>query len=170
MRWLALASCVFASVAACGGGGGSGADAAVAATDISGWYDSVALLQGDCGDLADTGNAPALVWVEGLGGATFYVRYCSGATEADCFATPFYDFTDPITDGWAAEGGSAFYSAECTLSWERSRATLSGDQLRVHTLRYTDTRAIPQADCTLAAAAALTEPCTFEVELTATRR
>ena len=49
------------------------------------------------------------------------------------------------------------------------RATLIGNQLRVHTLRYTEISAIPQADCTLAAAAALTDPCTFEVELTANK-
>lgn len=170
MKCLASVSCIASLLAACSSDGGSGADAAVAATDVSGWYDTVVVRQGDCGAIADTGTAPAFVWVEVLGGSTFYVRYCSGAAEADCFATPFYDFDDPIADGWAAEGGSAFYSAECTLSWERSRATLLGDQLRVHTLRYTDTRAIPEADCTLAAAAALTEPCTFEVELTATRR
>ena len=75
------------------------------------------------------GGLPLPSLCPGLGGSTYYVRYCSGAAEADCFATPFYDFNDAISDG----------------------------------------SALSQAKCTLDAAAALTDPCTCEIELTATR-
>ena len=171
MNWahacMALVACLV--IAGCGDDDASAADAAIVTTDISGWFDTVIHRQGDCGNISDSGNAPAFLWVEGLGSSTFYVRYCSATAEADCFATPFYDFTDPIAEGWAAEGGSAFFSVECTLSWERTAATVIGGELRVHTLRYSQTSAIPQVDCTLDAAAALTDPCTFEIELTANR-
>jgi hypothetical protein len=68
-----------------------------------------------------------------------------------------------------AEGGSAFYSADCTLSWERTEAILAGAELQVASLRYSVVETIPEPECTLEAAAALAEPCTYEVEITATR-
>jgi hypothetical protein len=154
------------SVGASGGGDGASFDAAPATTDIGGWYQVTSAEEGPCGALAPSALPPTHIFVEPFSGI-FYVRYCSGPTEADCNATPFYDFTDPIADGWAAEGGSAFFSADCTLSWERTEATLAGTALEIHSLRYTEVQSIPQAECTLAAAAAITT-CTGETAVTAT--
>ncbi len=162
-------SLVALMIAGCGGGDSADApDATPATTDITGWYGSVVKLAGDCGSIVDTNLAPALVYVDSLGGTTSYVRGCADMNDTDC-PSLYYDFNTPIENGWTAEGGSAFFSAECTLSWERSTATLVGDTLRVHTLSYTTVGDRAQAECTLEAAAALTMPCTYETELTATK-
>ena len=156
----------------CGSGGTTRAeatpDASVPTTDISGWYQVTSDLEGDCGSPQPFSLAPAYVWVERRQ-STFTIRACSGTATADCTGTLFYDFTQPIDNGWAAEGGSAFYSAGCTLSWERSQATLVGSELGVKSLRYSINESIPQSQCVLAAASALTQPCTYEVDLAATR-
>jgi hypothetical protein len=152
----------------CGDDGAGEPDAAPQTTDIGGWYRVDSQREGPCGMTQPGTNPPSHVWVESFGGL-YYLRYCSGTAEADCYATPFYDFNEPIEGGWRAEGGSAFFSADCTLSWERTSATLSGEQLDVHALRYSTVRAVPQEECTLAAAAALTEPCSYEVGLVLTR-
>jgi hypothetical protein len=94
---------------------------------------------------------------------------CQGTTSADCTGTLFYDFTRPISGGMAAEGGSAFYSAGCTLSYERAEATLVGSGLSVKSLRYSVNQDIPQGACTMAAARELAQPCTYEVDLSAVR-
>lgn len=161
-------SLVALMLAGCGGGDSADApDAAPAVTDIAGWYGSVVKREGDCGNLEE-GIAPALLYVDSLGGTTSYVRGCPDMDDTDC-PSLYYDFNEPIEDGWTAEGGSAFFSAECTLSWERSTATLDQGMFRVHTLRYSSVGGLSQADCTLEAAAALTMPCTYETDLRATK-
>lgn len=142
-------------------------DAAQASTDITGWYGTVTKLQGDCGSTADENLAPAFIYIDRLQ-STSYVRGCQDMGQTDC-PSLYYDFNEPVKDGWSAEGGSAFYSAECTLSWERSTATLIEGQLRVHTLKYGSVGAVTEAECNLTTAAALTDPCTYETELTATK-
>jgi hypothetical protein len=155
---------------ACGGGGSgeTSPDAAVAETDISGWYRVTSDLEGTCGAPVASSLAPAYLWVERLQ-STFYVRPCSGTATSDCPGTLFYDFTRPIDGGWAAEGGSAFFSAGCTLTYERATATLSGAELSARSLKYSINKNVPQSECTMAAARALTEPCTYEIDLRASR-
>ena len=165
-----LAILVLGFVPGCGGDSSaqSPSDAGLPIVDISGWYQVTSHLQGSCGSTQPYTLGPAYVWVEGRG-STFVARACTGNTSADCTGTLFYDFTRPIDGGMAAEGGSAFYSAGCTLSWERAEARLAGNILSVHSLRYSVNQDIPQSDCTTTAARALTEPCTYEVDLTASR-
>ena len=165
-----LCLAILAVAPACGSGGAGGAtsDAALPGTDISGWYQVASDLEGSCGSTKPFSLAPAYVWVERRQD-TFVVRACTGTTSADCTGTLFYDFTQPIENGMAAQGGGAFYSAGCTLSWERAEATLSGSNLSVKSLRYSTNQDIAESACTAAAASALTQPCTYEVDLTATR-
>jgi len=138
-------------------------------TDVSGWYQVTSDMAGQC-DATTTDPVPvSFIWMERLQD-TFYFHVCSGPTEAECTGTLFYDFITPIENGMAAEGGTAFYSAGCTLSWERTQLTLIGDQLMAHSLKYgvTDNRA--QIQCTLEYAAMLTKsgPCTYQIDITAT--
>ncbi len=167
---LCLAILVLVVAPGCGGDSPveSAPDAALPIVDISGWYQVTSDLEGSCGSATPYTLGPAYVWVERRS-STFVVRACTGTTSTDCTGTLFYDFTQPIDGGMAAEGGSAFYSAGCTLSWERAEARLLGSNLSVKSLRYSVNQDIPQSDCTLAAARALTEPCTYEVDLTASR-
>jgi hypothetical protein len=163
---------VLAPTLGCGSGGtttaGTTPDASIPTADISGWYQVTSDLEGACGSPKPFSLAPAYLWVERRQN-TFYIRPCSGTATADCTGTLFYDFTQPIENGWAAEGGTAFYSAGCTLSWERDQATLAGSQLNVKSLRYKINQDIPQSECVLASASALAQPCTYEVDLAATR-
>jgi hypothetical protein len=162
----------FVVVAGCGSSGtspDSPSDAATSpVTDISGWFRVTSDLEGTCGAPTASSLGPAYVWVERRQD-TFVVHACGGTTAADCTGTLFYDFTKPIANGMAAEGGSAFYSAGCTLSYERAEAVLLGNDWQATSLRYSTNRDLPQEQCTLAAASALTAPCTFEVDLSATR-
>jgi hypothetical protein len=151
-----------------GGGGGSTASTTPSEVDISGWYQVTSDLEGDCGATKPFSLAPAYVWVERLQ-STFYIRPCTGTTTADCKGTLFYDFTQPMENGWSAEGGSAFFSAGCTLKIERTQATLVGNELHVQALTASINKNIPESDCNMAAARALTQPCTYEVDLIATR-
>ena len=165
-----LALLALAVAPGCGGDSSaqSPSDAALPIVDISGWYQVTSDLEGSCGSTKPYTLGPAYVWVERRG-STFVARACAGNISADCTGTLFYDFTQPIDGGMAAEGGSAFYSAGCTLSWERAEARLAGSNLSAKSLRYSVNQDIPQGDCTLAAARALTQPCTYEIDLTASR-
>jgi hypothetical protein len=164
--------------AGCGGGsssaGPSDADAATSdmaspSIDISGWYQVTSFTEGACGAPTAVSFGPAFVWVERRM-STFVFHACSGSTEADCTGTLFYDFTQPIDRGWAAEGGSGFYSAGCTLTFERAQATLNGIELRAQSLRVsTVTNDLTASSCTVEAARMVTAPCTFETDLVATR-
>jgi hypothetical protein len=69
--------------------------------------------------------------------------------------------------GSKAEGGSAFYSAGCTLSYER--AETRGQRARYQSLRNKVTNDVAQTACTLDAAKMLTGPCVYEVDLVANR-
>jgi hypothetical protein len=180
----ALATAGLLALAASGGcgGGGSGAtgspdaaspdgagDTTSPLVDLSGWYQVTSYTTGPCGAPQPSTLGPAFVWVERRV-STFIFNACSGSTEADCTGTLFYDFSQPIAHGATAEGGSAFYSAGCTLTWERTAATLDGSALHAQSLR--DSATSPdtgESACTLAAASLLTGPCTFEIDLVATR-
>jgi hypothetical protein len=159
---------VLAGLVACGGGTSDDedeADAAPASTDITGQYDNVALESGPCGATTPSTLAPPFLLVDSLQ-TTYYVRSCQTLEDTDC-PSIYYDFNTPIENGWAAEGGSSFFSGECTLSWERSNATRIDGVLNVHTLRYQAIGTVPEVDCNLAAAEALTT-CSSESLLTAT--
>jgi hypothetical protein len=170
---------LFTAVAGCGGGGGpampptdaSGQmtpDASGAITDVSGWYQVTSNVAGPCG-MTKTDPVPIdYVWVERLQN-TFIFHVCSGTTEATCTGTLFYDFTTPIPDGLSAKGGEAFFSAGCTLTDERDTLTLIGNELHVHSLEYSVNQDLPESQCTLDAAEALTTPCTYETDVRATR-
>jgi hypothetical protein len=166
-----------AMAAACGSGSdvpgnpdGGGGDGGGQVTDVSGWYQITADLSGECGMTMPT--APILTgpyaWVERLQN-TFYFHVCDGTTEADCGNPTTYDFTQPIANGLRAEGGVAFFSAGCTLTWEKSDLTLVGDQLHLVSFTLQINQDIPQSACTLDAARALTGPCIHESDITATR-
>jgi hypothetical protein len=175
-RCVALLTC--AGLLGCWGGSASvtpAADASVEtspsvdAVDISGWFQVGSYADGPCGaTVTDTLLAPAYLWVEKRQ-STFIFNACSGTTEASCTGTLFYDFTQPIDNGWAAEGGSAFFSAGCTLDWERTQATLNGNELHAQSLRDSVVNNVAESACTADAARMLTGPCTYEVDLIATR-
>jgi hypothetical protein len=151
------------------GSGGELPDAAVAGTDISGWYQVTADLEGPCGaPAANSLPAPAYLWVERRQNI-FSIFSCSGSAVADCAGSLFYDFVTPVDGGWSGEGGVAFFSADCTLTWQCATATLSGSVLTVKSLKYSLNQDVGQSECTLTAARALTGPCTYEIELTAER-
>ena len=172
------------AIAACTSGAGTPAtnpdgaaanttpDGATAAlTDISGWYTVTSFLLGPCGAPAPLPLlAPAFVYVERRQN-TFVLRTCTGPTMAECTGTLFYDFTKPITNGLHAEGGIAFFSDGCTLTVERTDATLSGTTLTVKSLEdQVNDQGIAEADCLLSRAEMLTGPCTSETDLVATRK
>ena len=169
---LLLAAC------SCGGGtsspqgadgaAGSSPEAAVALTDVSGWYQVTSDLAGACGMTSPSAFPIAYVWVERAQN-TFTFHVCTGPTEAECTGTEFYDFTTPIENGVSAEGGSAFFSAGCTLTVERATLTLVGTQLHAHSLRDQTNMDLPESQCTLDAALMLTMPCTYETDIQATR-
>jgi len=163
---LCSSAIVAIAIGACGGGDSESeaADAAPATVDITGLYDNVALQSGPCGALTPSTLAPPIVLVDSLQ-TTYYVRSCQTPTDTDC-PSIYYDFNTPIENGWAAEGGTSFFSSECTLAWERSTATLEGGTLSVRTLRYEATGSVLEADCNLASAEALTN-CSSESLLTA---
>jgi hypothetical protein len=157
-------------LAACGGDGDDAADpdAAPDTVDVGGVYEVTTALAGDCDDPEAMVDPPTHIWMEPFDDI-FYLRYCSGTdTGSDCYATPFYDFTAPLADGWSSGGGSAAYSGQCTLAWTDATVTLTGDALRVEarSVLLIDDRA--EADCTLAAADALTSPCSSVTEIDAT--
>ena len=162
---------IFASLtAACGGGGGDGdsIDAPPSVTDISGWYSVTTALAGPCGSPTTDTLARPFVYVERLQN-TFYVRGCAASMDmSSCPGTLTYDLNTPIAGGLAGEGGSAFFSAGCTLSYERSTAILAGATLTLSTKVFGvlgDTT-ITQPQCTLEKAKSLTAPCTSERTLT----
>jgi hypothetical protein len=161
---------VAAVVAGCGGGGMSMStpDGSVQITDVSGWYQVTSDLAGPCGAPTPSSIPVAFVWMERLQN-TFYFNVCSGPTEAECTGSLFYDFTTPIENGLSAEGGTAFYSAGCTLTIERTQLTLIGDQLTAHSLKYSINDSRPQSECTLDAARMLQSPCTYQNDIAATR-
>jgi hypothetical protein len=153
-----------------GGGAPPGADAATN-VNIGGWYRVTSDRAGPCGGtLAPVAAilSPPFLHLDARTSTGFILRTCRSQAESDCPGTRYYDFTIPLTDGWRAEGGTAFFSAGCTLVWERTTATLSGSELRVRSLQNEVHRDVPQTQCNLAAAEALTE-CKYEDEMTATR-
>jgi len=166
----------FVVVAALGCGGGSRSTANqdaslvdVATTDIAGWFAVTSYETGDCGMTAPSSLGSPYVWVE-FQLSRYVVHACDGTSETDCTGTYFYDFTQPIENGWRAEGGTAFYSAGCTLTIERTDLTVIEGDLRATSLKYQQVSAtLAEAQCTLDAARALTSPCTYETDLTATR-
>jgi hypothetical protein len=164
---------------ACGGGGasspqggdgaaGTAPEAAVPLTDVSGWYQVTSDLSGPCGMTTTSPFPIPYVWVE-RAQSTFIFHVCTGTTEADCTGTEFYDFTTPIENGLSAQGGSAFFSAGCTLTVERATLTLVGTQLHAHSLKDQANMDLPESQCTLDAALMLTTPCTYEMDILATR-
>src|SRR5262245_30875981 len=169
-----LASLVAVGVVACGSNSPTATPdgSTPQITDVSGWYQVTSDMAGPCG--APTANPLPVqyVWMERLQN-TFYFNVCTGPTEAECTGTLFYDFKSPIENGLTADGGTAFYSAGCTLTWEHTQLTLIADTLTAHSLKYsvTDTRA--QEQCILEAAAMLPtldpSPCTYQHDITATR-
>jgi hypothetical protein len=155
-----------------GGGGGSppGADAA-SHVNIGGWYRVTSDLDGPCGGMLKPVAAilsPPYLRLEARTSSGFILRTCRSQVESDCPGTRYYDFTTPITDGWSAEGGTAFFSAGCTLVWERTTAILNGSELRISSRSNEVHRDVPQSQCNLAAAEAVTE-CKSEDAMTATR-
>jgi hypothetical protein len=166
-------------VAAAGGGCGgdvsgsrgtpAGVDAAAARVEIGGWYRVTSDVDGPCGMPMPVAAilAPAYLRVEARQDI-FIIYGCRSQAESDCGGAPFYDFTMPIANGWAAVGGSSFWSAGCTLVWEHTEATLSGAELHIESRRNQVNRDVPESACTLTAAAAVTE-CKSEEEMKATR-
>jgi len=136
-------------------------------TDVSGWYQVTSDMAGPCGATTTDPIPVQYIWMERLQN-TFYFNVCSGPTEAECTGTLFYDFITPIENGLSAEGGTASYGAACVLNWERTQLTLVGDQLTVHSLRYSVTDNRMQTLCTLEYASMLTSPCTYQIDITAT--
>jgi hypothetical protein len=143
-------------------------DAPGAIIDVSGWYKVTSDLAGDCGMTMNDPFPIHYVWMERLQ-STFVFHVCGGTTEADCTGTLFYDFTTPIENGLSAEGGGALFSAGCTLTVERTTLTLIGSVLQAHSLKDSVNQAIPESQCTLDAALLLTAPCTYEMDIQATR-
>ena len=144
------------------------ADKGVTTTDISGWFAVTSYDTGACGATMPSNLGSPYAWVEHQV-SRYVVHACNGTTEADCTGTYFYDFTQPIENGWHAEGAIAFFSAGCTLTVERTDLTVIGDALAAKSLEVQINQDIPQAQCTLGAAYALTSPCTYEVDMTGTR-
>ena len=169
-----VTSLAAASLAAGGCGGATagatpdGSADTAATTDVSGWFAVTAYATGACGMTMPSSLGSPYVWVEHQV-SRYVVRACNGTTEADCTGTYFYDFTQPIENGWHAEGGVALFSAGCSLTVERTDLTVIGGDLRATSLEIQTNQDIPQAQCTLEAAYALTSPCTYEVDMAATR-
>jgi hypothetical protein len=159
--------------AGCGGGAAAAATVDAAAdtaptTDVSGWFAVTAYNTGACGMTMPSNLGSPYVWIEHQVNR-YVVHACAGTTEADCTGTYFYDFTSPIENGWHASGAIALFSAGCSLTVERTDLTVIGDALHAHALKVQTNEDIPQAQCTIDAAYALTAPCTYEVDMTGTR-
>jgi hypothetical protein len=156
-------------LAACGGGDDAAdPDAAPDTVDVGGVYEVTSAQSGECEALEPMIDPPTHIWMEPFDDI-FYLRYCSGTDTAnDCYATPFYDFTTPLADGWSSGGGSAAYSGQCTLSWTDATVALTGDALRIEATSYLLIDDRDEADCTLEAADALTSPCSSITEIDAT--
>lgn len=168
--WLAVVLGIGCS-AACGGDDddAAGPDAAPEGPALAGWYMVTSHETGECGAMvpaAELIRADYLL-VETLQ-TTHYVRFCTGTTEDSCNSGPYYDFNEPIANGMHGEGGTSFYSAVCTLAWERADLVLSNGQLDVSSRRFeiiSDT--IADSDCNLRAAEMLAGPCTYETQVIA---
>jgi hypothetical protein len=167
---------VLALSAGCSGGGDGGggpppaADAAPQ-VNIGGWYRVTSDLNGPCGGTLQPVApilSPPYLHLDARTSVGFVLRTCRSQVDSDCPGTRYYDFTTPIPDGWSAEGGTAFYSAGCTLVWERTTAVLIGAELRISSRENEVHRDVPQSQCNLAAAEAVTE-CTNQDAITATR-
>lgn len=159
--------------AGCGGGATAtanpdGAADTASTTDVSGWFAVTAYNTGACGMTMPSNLGSPYVWIEHQV-IRYVVHACSGTTEADCTGTYFYDFTQPIENGWHASGAIALFSAGCSLTVERIDLTVVGDELHAHSLEVQTNEDIPQAQCVIDAAYALTAPCTYEVDMTGTR-
>lgn len=159
--------------AGCGGSAATAtadgaAEAAPTTTDVSGWFAVTRYDTGACGMTMPSNLGSPYVWVEHQV-SRYVVRACNGTTAADCTGTYFYDFTQPIENGWRAEGAIAFFSAGCTLTAERTDLTVIGGALAAKSLQVQINEQIPEAQCTLDAAYALTAPCTHEVDMSGTR-
>jgi hypothetical protein len=172
---LMIGMALVAAAGGCGGdaaGGGlpGGADAAATHVDIGGWYRVTSDVNGPCGMPQPVAAilAPVYLRVEPRQDS-FIIYGCRSQAEADCGGAPFYDFTMPIANGWAAAGGSAFFSAGCTLVWEHTAATLGGSELHIKSRRTEVHNDGPESACNLTAAAAVTA-CKSEQEMTATRQ
>ncbi len=153
-----------------GSGSPQGPDAAPPGVDIGGWYRVSSDLAGPCGMTKPVAAilSPPYLYVDGRTSSGFIIRTCRSQAASDCPGTRYYDFTTPIADGWRAEGGTAFFSAGCTLVWERTTAILSGSELRIRSRSNEIHNEVPQSQCNLAAAEAVIE-CKSEDEMTATR-
>jgi hypothetical protein len=175
-RGLMIGMALLVSLSGCGGDvppsrdSPAGVDAAAARADLVGWYKVTSDVSGPCGTtpkpVADILVPPFLFLDARQEG--FVVRTCRSHAESDCPGSRFYDFMTPIANGWSAAGGSAFFSAGCTLVWESTQATLSGTELRIKSRRNEVVRDVPEGQCNLTAAAAVTE-CKYEEEIVATR-
>jgi hypothetical protein len=158
--------------AGCGGSAATanvdGAAETAPTTDVSGWFAVTRYDTGACGMTTPSNLGSPYVWVEHQV-SRYVVRACNGTTAAECTGTYFYDFTQPIENGWHADGAIAFFSAGCTLTAERTDLTVIGDALAAKSLQVQINQDIPEAQCTLDAAYALTAPCTYEVDMSGTR-
>jgi hypothetical protein len=146
-------------LAACGGATGP--------ANFDGWYEVETATQGACDADLEPADRPTHLFVEEASDG-YVIRFCEGSAEDDCYARPFYDFVTSIDDGWAADGGSATYSAGCSLSAAHATAVLDGDTLTVHERSYLVFDFRPQEECTEEIALALEEPCVAEIAVTAT--
>src|SRR4051812_11050355 len=79
----------------------SSPDASSQTTDISGWYQVTADVEGACGATMPSTLGSPYLWVEHQG-SRYVVRACNGTTASDCTGTYFNDFTQPIENGWSA--------------------------------------------------------------------
>jgi hypothetical protein len=163
-----IVAAIGALTVACGNNSESvSQDAASVVTDISGWYDVTSNLTGSCGMTTPDPLAPKFVWIDRLQD-TFYVKYCSiPNSQSTCGGSAFPDLNQPIEFGLSGRGGSAFFSAGCSLSLDRVTATTSAAGLVIKSLTFSilgDTT-ISESMCTLTTAYALTAPCTAERQI-----
>ena len=140
----------------------------VAMTDISGWFMQTSYETGACDMTQPSTLGSPFIWVEHQMNR-YVVHACTGSTEADCTGTYFYDFTQPIENGWHAEGGTALFSQGCTLTVERTDLTVIGNDLRATSFTVQVNKDIMEAQCTVDAALALTSSCTYQVAMNGTR-
>jgi hypothetical protein len=147
-------------------------DATPAVTDISGWYDVISNVGGACGMTTPDPLPPKFVWIDRLQN-TFYVKYCQMPnSQSSCGGSAFPDLNQLTDLGVSGRGGSAFFSAGCSLSSDHVTATTSAAGLVIKSLTVSilgDTT-IAESKCTLAAAYALTAPCTAERQIVLRKR
>lgn len=154
----------FLSIAlGCGGGESDSLLDADTVTDVSGWYDVVSAVAGPCGAPTTEDLGGNVVWIERLQN-TFYVRVCTGTDAASCDDSRFVDLNVAITGGVRGEGGSAAYSAGCTLAWERTevRTSTGGVTLTSEAQLTVGDNSYTQPQCNLESAAELTNHCSRE--------